>query len=57
MKSSCTRLYKFVSDEWIEDILLNRHLKISFADNVNDIYELRPFDFGKRYEGAELEKR
>ncbi|MBO9441486.1 DUF2971 domain-containing protein [Phaeobacter italicus] len=41
------RLYYFTGKQFALENLKKRHLKISFANEVNDIFELTPFDFGK----------
>lgn len=40
------RLYYFTSEKYALANLENRRLKISFPDEVNDIFEMKPFDFG-----------
>lgn len=42
------RLYKFTREKYAVDNIKERQLKISFPDEVNDIFELKPFDFGTR---------
>lgn len=41
-------LYNFVPDKFGRSNLEKRQLKISFPNEVNDIFEHKPFDFGKR---------
>ncbi|WP_084667993.1 DUF2971 domain-containing protein [Nioella nitratireducens] len=41
------RLYYYTGPKFALENLKKRSLKISFADEVNDIFELKPFDFGK----------
>jgi hypothetical protein len=41
------RLYYFTGKQFALENLKKRHLKISFANEVNDIFELTPFDFGR----------
>lgn len=48
------RLYHFVKDEYGLENIKNRRLKLSFADQVNDLFELRPFDFGDGQAAREL---
>lgn len=42
------RLYYFTKDDFALDNIKNQRLKVSFADAVNDLFELKPFDFGSR---------
>ncbi|WP_417710468.1 DUF2971 domain-containing protein [Roseibium aggregatum] len=42
------RLYYFTPPDHALENIEKRHLKMSFADEVNDVFEHRPFDFGKR---------
>jgi hypothetical protein len=39
------RLYHFTGAEFALENIARRRLKISFADEVNDLFELAPFDF------------
>lgn len=48
------RLYHFVNDQFGLENVARRRLKVSFADRVNDLFELRPFDFGKGEPGRKL---
>ncbi|MFY0618022.1 DUF2971 domain-containing protein [Shimia sp.] len=45
--SDARRLYYFTGPNFALDIIARRHLKISFPNEVNDIFELSPFDFGE----------
>ncbi|TMV11779.1 DUF2971 domain-containing protein [Arenibacterium halophilum] len=40
------RVYHFICDHWAAENVRNSRLKLSFSDNVNDLFELMPFDFG-----------
>ncbi|MEO9525885.1 DUF2971 domain-containing protein [Roseibium sp.] len=42
------RLYYFTPARHAIENIENQRLKISFADEVNDVFELRPFDFGTK---------
>lgn len=44
--SNTVRLFHFTSDLWAAENVKNRRLKLSFPNDVNDIFEFRPFDFG-----------
>lgn len=48
------RLYKFIGPDHGLKNLRDRHLKLSFADEVNDLFELCPFDFGEGERGRKL---
>lgn len=48
------RLYKFTNDRWGKDNVEKRQLKLSFPSLVNDVFELRPFDFGQGDQGRVL---
>ncbi len=48
------RLYKFIGPDRGLENLRDRHLKLSFADEVNDLFELCPFDFGEGERGRKL---
>lgn len=50
-------LYHFLPDKYGRSNISQRHLKISFADQVNDLFEMKPFDFGKKEEGQRLRRR
>ncbi|UWP98148.1 DUF2971 domain-containing protein [Aliiroseovarius crassostreae] len=41
------RLFHFTNDRWGAENVKKRRLKLSFPNLVNDVFELRPFDFGK----------
>lgn len=41
------RLYYFTGPYHAIDNIARRHLKISFPNEVNDIFEMMPFDFGE----------
>lgn len=41
------RLYYFTGPDHAIDNIARRHLKISFPNEVNDIFEMMPFDFGE----------
>lgn len=41
------RLYHFTGPDFALDNVEKRHLKISFYDEVNDVFEMMPFDFGE----------
>lgn len=45
--SNTVRLYHFINDKWGLESILKRHLKVAFPDQVNDLFEFRPFDFGE----------
>ena len=49
--SNTHRLYHFVCDDFGFQNIQNRRLKLSFPDQVNDLFEFMPFDFGKEDEG------
>ncbi len=40
------RLYNFTGPEHALDNVVRRRLKLSFPNEVNDIFEMKPFDFG-----------
>lgn len=42
------RLYHFTNEKYALDNIENRQLKVSFPNDVNDLFELKPFDFGTR---------
>ena len=44
--SETVRLYHFVNAEYGIKNIRHRRLKIAFANQVNDVFELKPFDFG-----------
>lgn len=48
------RLYNFVTAKWALENVEKRRLKLSFPNKVNDLFELRPFDFGKGETGRTL---
>lgn len=48
------RLYYFTKDEYGIDNVRKRRLKLSFPNLVNDVFELRPFDFGAGKQGRRL---
>jgi len=48
------RLYHFVNDEFGFENIKKRRLKLAFPDTVNDLFELRPFDFGEDTQGRKL---
>ncbi|WP_375697730.1 DUF2971 domain-containing protein [Pseudophaeobacter sp. TrK17] len=50
------RLYYFTGSKFALENLRERHIKISFADKVNDIFELTPFDFGDDATGRTLRR-
>ena len=50
------RLFYFVGDHYGFENLRRRRLKLSFSDKVNDLFELRPFDFGADEEGRRLRR-
>ena len=50
------RLYYFTGSEFAVENIQKRHLKVSFADKVNDIFELTPFDFGDDATGRNLRR-
>lgn len=50
------RVYHFIGDEYGRENLRNRRLKLSFSDKVNDLFELRPFDFGVGHEAQRLRR-
>ncbi|MEP2980686.1 MAG: DUF2971 domain-containing protein [Lentilitoribacter sp.] len=52
--SKTIRLYHFVNDEFGLENIKERRLKLAFPDSVNDLFELRPFDFGKGRKGRKL---
>ena len=52
--SNTVRLYHFVSDRHGLENIEKRRLKKSFSDRVNDLFELRPFDFGEGVAGRRL---
>ncbi len=52
--SNTVRLYHFISDKWGLESISKRQLKVAFPDQVNDLFEFRPFDFGKGEKGREL---
>lgn len=54
--SNTVRLFYFTSDRWGKDNLEKRRLKLSFSNLVNDIFEERPFDFGKGEQGRQLRR-
>jgi hypothetical protein len=54
MMSKKIRLYHFVNDEFGLKNIRKRRLKLAFPDSVNDLFELRPFDFGEGSEGRSL---
>ncbi|WP_270729445.1 DUF2971 domain-containing protein [Shimia sp. Alg240-R146] len=41
------RLYYFTGPNFALDVVSRRHLKISFPNEVNDLFEMMPFDFGQ----------
>jgi hypothetical protein len=45
MNQNTERLYHFVGDRYGRENIAKRHLKIAFADLVNDVYEHMPFAF------------
>ncbi|AUQ99553.1 DUF2971 domain-containing protein [Phaeobacter inhibens] len=51
------RLYHFTGSEFSIENIQKRHLKISFANEVNDIFELTPFDFGDDETGRVLRRK
>lgn len=44
--SNTVRLYHFTKGKHAVQNVKNRHLKLSFPNLVNDLFELQPFDFG-----------
>lgn len=44
--SNTVRLFYFTCDHWAAENVKKRRLKLSFPNDVNDIFEFRPFDFG-----------
>ncbi|MCJ7872645.1 DUF2971 domain-containing protein [Phaeobacter sp. J2-8] len=44
--SNTVRLFHFTCDHWAAENVKNRRLKLSFPNDVNDIFEFMPFDFG-----------
>ena len=42
------RVYYFTDEKYAVENIKKRQLKLSFFDLVNDVFELKPFDFGKR---------
>ena len=42
------KLYYYTDERFAVQNLERQHLKISFSTEVNDLFELKPFDFGKR---------
>ena len=50
------RLFHFICDENGLKNIKERHLKLSFSNLVNDLFELRPFDFGEGKEGRQLRR-
>lgn len=51
------RLYYFTSDKWGKVAITDRRLKVSFPDDVNDLFEFMPFDFGDNRSGKELRRK
>lgn len=51
--SNTVRLYHFINDKWGLENIAKRRLKVAFADQVNDLFEFRPFDFGKGEKGRD----
>lgn len=50
--SNTVRLYHFINDKWGLESISKRRLKVAFAaGQVNDLFEFRPFDFGKNESG------
>ncbi|RUS58860.1 DUF2971 domain-containing protein [Pseudorhodobacter sp. E13] len=49
--SKTVRLYYFTNDQWGKENVEKRRLKLSFPSLVNDVFELRPFDFGEGEQG------
>ena len=45
------RLYYFTSDKYGSLSIKDRRLKLSFSTEVNDLFELMPFDFGNNVAG------
>lgn len=56
MKEDTIRLYQFMPDEYGRMNLHNRQLKVSFPDQVNDLFEMMPFDFGEGLKARRLRK-
>lgn len=52
--SKTIRLYHFINDEFGLENIQERRLKLAFPDSVNDLFELRPFDFGEGPQGRKL---
>ena len=52
--SETIRLYHFVNDKFGFENIQKRRLKLAFPDSVNDLFELRPFDFGEGTQGHNL---
>ena len=52
--SQVIRLYYFTSAKYALENIQQRRIKLSFSDQVNDLFELRPFDFGEGENGREL---
>lgn len=48
------RLFYFTNDHWGRENVEKRRLKLSFPSLVNDVFELRPFDFGEGDQGRLL---
>ncbi|ATG43927.1 DUF2971 domain-containing protein [Phaeobacter piscinae] len=48
------RLYQYTGPEHVVESIKKQHLKISFSDQVNDIFEMMPYDFG---DNSELRRR
>ena len=52
--SETIRLYHFVNDKFGLENIKERRMKRAFPDSVNDLFELRPFDFGEGLQGRKL---
>lgn len=48
------RLYHFVNDQFGCENLIKRRLKVSFSNEVNDLFEMKPFNFGGKIEAQKL---
>ena len=44
-----TRAYKFLPEEWARDDIEKQHIKISRFCDLNDPFELSPFDQGSAF--------
>jgi hypothetical protein len=42
------KIHYFTSEHFALKNLERQHLKISFSTEVNDLFELKPFEFGER---------